>query len=466
MKMAALLATFPNYRVAIVRYEESKLKETTMKTFFKPYVCPPELYAPPLGNHTPSMNKTKFINNSEILWMNLKDTDEGMVRGLEVNSVLVDQAEEISENMARLLSARVGRWDGAKVPEELLASRPDWPMTKFGKPRVPNYFAIMCNPDSELHWIWKRFHPDSPEYQTKYKKNHFMVQGVTTLETVDEELLDEMMQNDITWVDRFVLGKWGIPGGQVHQMQEASILDPDEEHTHAFINKAITRGDLYRVLDHGDSAPTVCLWFACYLGLHVCYREYYLPNALVSDHRKNIAELSGDEKYVASLADPAIFKKSQQKYGGRWCTADEYTDSGIKYPAINFQPADNNEFATRNRISEACVNTLGVRHPVTGDSLSPRLYFIKKTAAYPNGVSHAISQMRAQKRKKIGTDTNGQDFYSDDRDEKVPDHAYDCVRYYIAHHAAGRSAKNPKAGPGSFFALREQIKQIRGQYGA
>lgn len=464
-KLIWLLLNFKNYRVAVARYEESKLRETTMKTFFK--IMPPSAYDPAKGgNRADSLNRLRLVNGSEVIWMNLKDTDEGFVRGLEVNSVLVDQAEEISENMYLMLSARVGRWDMAEVPAELLKSNPNWPISEnTKKPAVPNYMMILCNPDSELHWIYKRYHPDSEDFKKKYSKNHQMVQGETTAATIDKELLDEMMENDEAWVDRFVKGKWGIPGGQIHSLKDESVIEPNVD----FIKTIITRGHLTRVLDHGDSAPTCCLWFSSYKNWYFCYREYYKADALISDHREAIYSLSENEKYWQNLADPAIFKKQQQKYGGRWCYADEYLDQAlntydsrgfIKNPGIFWQPADNDEFSTRNRISELLRPSHSVTHPITGQKPAPRLYFIKRSDAYPYGSYHAISQIKAQKREKVGT-VNGKDIFSDERDQNVVDHAYDCIRYFCASHAASPTPARPKAPDGSFFSVRKQLLMNR-----
>lgn len=464
-KLVWLLLNFKNYRVAVARFEESKLRETTMKTFFK--IMPPSAYDPAHGgNRADSLNRLKLVNGSEVIWMNLKDTDEGFVRGLEVNSVLIDQAEEISENMYLMLSARVGRWDMADVPEQLLAANPNWPIApNTRKPAVPNYMMILCNPDSELHWIYKRYHPDSEDYQAKFHKNHQMVQGETTSLTVDQELLDEMKDNDEAWVERFVKGKWGIPGGQIHSVRDESIIEPNLE----FLKTIISRGHLTRVLDHGDSAPTCCLWFSAYKNWYFCYREYYKPDTLISEHREHIYNLSENEKYWQNLADPAIFKKQQQKYGGRWCYADEYLDKALnsydergftKNPGIYWTPADNDEFSTRNRISELLRPSNSISHPITGQKPAPSLYFIKRSPDYPNGAYHAISQLKAQKREKVGT-INGKDVFSDERDKNVADHAYDDIRYFCASHAASPTPARPKAPVGSFFNVRKQLLMQR-----
>lgn len=461
-KLIFLAATFPNYRVVIARFEESKLKQTTMKTFYE--ACPPQLYDENFGgNRADSLNTCKFINNSEILFMHLKDTDDGMIRGLLPNSVGIDQSEEVSENMKRMLSARVGRWNGAEVPPELLAQNLFWPISKTtNKPQVPNYFIHACNPDSELHWIWREYHPDSEDFKQKYHKRNKMFFFPTTTATIEEETLQDMLDNDPAWVDRFVLGKWGIPGGNIHRLQDRSVLtldSPAEKSGHVqisyqFLENILKYGRLSKVLDHGDAAPTCCLWFVAYKKWYFGYREYYKPGALVSEHRTNISGLSLGENYSLNLADPQIFKKTMQKYGGFWTTALEYLDSNIPAPQLFWTPADNNELTTRNRISELLRDHSDVTHPITGAKGAPRLYFINRSESYPNGCYNAISQLKAQKRDKVDT-VNGKDIFSDERDDSVVDHAYDCIRYYCASHMMAQSEVKPKPPLGSFYYARK-----------
>lgn len=481
-KMLFLLLTFPNTRGVIARYEESKLRQTTMVTFYK--VCQPEFYNAG-GNRADSLNKLRLNNGSEVLFMNLKDTDDGMIRGLEVNFILIDQAEEVSESLYLLLAARAGRWDLGQVPENVLqeserSSGRHWPISnRTDKPKVPAYNMILCNPDSEVHWIYRRFHPESEEHNKvrtsttgksyKFSDSHIMIQGKTTTATIDEELYEAYSQNDEVWVRRFRDGIWGIPGGAIHLVDPLSELEIGVNISYDFLREIVKKGILIRVLDHGDAAPTCCLWFSAYKNWYICYREYYKPDALISDHRKNIAEYSSsiqeengkiiEEKYSVSLADPAIFKFAQQKYGGKWCTADEYMDGKISAPKIPFEPADNNEFATRNRISELLRKHKDIATPY-GAQNSPRLLFIKRSELYPSGVYFGLKQLKGQKRLKVGS-IDGKDLFSDERDDKVEDHAYDCIRYYCASHSKFPQFKKPLPGSGTFYDVRKQLKATK-----
>jgi len=444
-----------------------------MSTFFK--FCPPELYDTRNGgNRADSLNYLKLINGSEIFWMHLDDADEGTVRGLEVNSVVIDQAEEVSENVFDHLRARIGRWDVAEVPTSLLDADPNWPRNpETNRPLAPAYTMILCNPDSELHWIYRQYHPDSPEFQEKYSHNHEMVQASSTENpTLDRETLADMMANDPIWVQRFVFGKWGIPGGAIHEVNDYSILeiDPngigqyDKERKAvltppSFLENLKRSAAIYRILDHGDASPTSCLWIASWKQHFFVFREYYKAGALISEHRKTINEMS-TEPVRCTWADPSVFKKAQQKYGGFWSVADEYLDQRINEKSLALIPADNNELSTRNRLNEYLKIDTSVTHPVTGAVGAPRLYFIKRSSLVPDGCYYGLTELKSQRRKQLGT-LNGKPVFSDERDETISDHSYDCIRYFVAMHPYWNKVMKINAPTGSFFDVKRQIKILK-----
>lgn len=447
-KMITLCGRFPNSRGVITRARSKDLKHTTMKTFYQ--VCPKELYDERKGGYRKdSTGELKFVNGSEIIFMHFDDFQESALKSLEINFLLMDQAEEIAEEIYLPLNSRVGRWSGASVPDELIQQFPDWPKNPItGKPKVPSYSMILANPETKLHWIYNRFHPESEDFQQKYSKNTAPMVMASTRDnpTIDPEILEEMLTREPEWIAKYVDGIWGSSEGTIHIIKPESKLYVKKE----FVDNLLQKSRLYRVLDHGDSSPTCCLWFAAFKNLHFCYREYYAPDKLISEHRKNIADLSGNEKYVGNYADPSIFHKEPAKKGGRWSIADEYLTRDYDSPPIPWSPADNNEFHTRNRINEFLKLHKDVIHPVASTSNSPLLYFIMRSEENLNGCYRVVLETESQKREKIGY-VNGLAEFSEDRDDKIPDHAYDPLRYYIAIHSQAKKEAIPTARPGSFF---------------
>lgn len=471
-KILSLSARFPKYRSAILRSSAKDLRETTMVSFFK--ICPPELYDDAKGGRrSDTLNYLRLINGSEIIWLHLKDYDESVVRGLEVNSAFIDQAEEVEENIYDHLDSRVGRWDQAEIPSDM---SPDlFPKNEFtGKPMPPSYMLIACNPDSYFHWIYRKYHPDSEEHhqerldpitKTKYRLSdtHVMFQGKSTDNpALNRENLRTLLLRGKSFVSRFVLGQWGISGGALHEISPLSIL---QDVPMSFLREAIMNGKCYRTMDHGVSSPTCVLWWVAYKQWHICYREYYLADSRISVHRKNIAQMSifDDgrqallEKYDGNFADPSIAKREPVRQGGQWTVQDEYRSLDIDEPSISWILADNNEYVTRHRLDELLFVDEKVKHPITNEPGAPRIYFIKKTEQYPYGCDETLSQLRAQKKKKVGT-LNGEPVFSDERDSDVPDHAYDCVRYYISMKVRYVEKKRKKNVDGTFF---QELKKAR-----
>ena len=417
-----------------------------MATFFK--ICPDEL----IESHNYQDGRTVLKNGSEILWMHLDSVNEQSLRGLEINSVLIDQAEEVSEQIYDILDSRIGRWEMAIVPSDLLSANPQWPISKVGKYIAPSYMMILCNPDTQFHWIYRKYHPESLDHDL----NYFFVEGQWDTNLGSKETYEVALKHDDEWIEKYIKGKWGISNAQIHRVREDSILEYSEE----LIDRILKKGNLFRVLDHGEASPTCCLWICALNGVFIVYREYYSPGKVISYHRQSIHDLSLGEIYSGNYADPQIFKKTGQKDGAFWTTADEYMDRNLPAPPLNWIPADNNEFATRNRINELLAPNKGTIHPITGRPDCPRLYFIKKATNNPFGCYHTITETQSQRRKLIGY-FNGTAVYSDDREESIADHSYDCVRYFVAMHGSGKSEPSRVVKPNTFKYFEKMKKFIK-----
>lgn len=448
-KAFTLLSTFPNYRIAIARQTFADLKKTTYETFFK--ICPHEF----IETNNTQDGLTVLKNRSRIHWLHLDKVDESTLRGLEINSALVDQAEETEEKVIDVLDGRIGRWDKAEVPADLMDRYPDWPRnSKTGLPLAPSYLMLLCNPDTQFHFIYRKYHPDSLERHA----NYFYTEGEWDSGLGSSESYDEALKRDEEWVSKYVRGQWGVSNVQIHRLDNKSLLNYDPK----LLETIQKKGNLFRVLDHGEASPTCCLWWAAINGIFICYREYYVPGQPISYHRKAISDLSGNEIYSANYADPQIFKKTAQKDGGWWTTASEYLDPGLPAPPLTWIPADNNEFATRNRINELIRPQNTFKHPISGEYPSPGIYFLKKSQEYSNGCFHSITELQSQRRKSLGY-IDGKQIFCDDREESIADHAYDCIRYFVAAHSIGRAAPKRKAPPMSIKYFQMLKKRAEGK---
>lgn len=444
LKVLILLLTFDNSRWLIARQTFKDLKSTTMETFFK--LCPKHL----IRSHNSQDGITEFVNDSKVRWFHLDAADESTLKGFEINGYLVDQAEDTDEKMFDVLDARIGRWDEARVPQYLLDMFPNWPKSATGKYITPSYGILLCNPDNEFHYIWRKFHPDSIDRDPDF----FFVEGEWDVNLGSAETYAKALKHDKEWVDKFVRGKWGSSSSAIHRVDKMSYL----EYTPDLIEHIKQYGKLSRIMDHGDSAPTCCMWAAALDGVYIFYREYYMANAVISKHRQNIFDLSEEEQYSRNIADPQIFKKTAQKDGGFWSTADEYLTRDLEAPPLVWSPADNNELATRNRINELLASSSRFKHPVTKETPAPGIYFVKASTEYPWGCKESFRQMGSQRKVLLGT-IDGKSIYSDDRDESIPDHAYDPCRYYIAAHGT-QPNKHRKIISKKTFAYYNQVAKI------
>ena len=473
-KILLLMLKFPGYRVAVGRYSNTELKRTTMQTFFK--VCPPDLYNEAYGGKRVDSPPAyvRLFNGSMIYWMHFDEFDESALRSLEINAAVIDQAEEVPESVYLTLDSRVGRWDEVEVPADLLQANPNWPRNEFtGKPLAPAYMIILCNPpdEGEFSYIWQRYHPDSLEHQEKYADTHAYFESASfDNKALPKEILQTMLSRDPEWVSRYVYGKFSKGAGAIHEISPLSIITVADKNDFANLTvtpdwvktNIIKHGVLALSLDHGSAAPTACTWWATIAGgYHFCYREYYQPNQVVSYHRRRITELcEDDEIYSMYLADPSIFKKTQEKYGGFWTVADEYMDSSLDARPLVWSPADNNEFATRNRINEFLRVDTDLEHPVTKEKGSPRLFFIKKSQYWPHGADNVIRETASQKKALLDT-VNGRPIYGDEREKSISDHAYDTLRYYVAMHLVNSKSVSPKLHPHSFKAMQARIRALK-----
>jgi hypothetical protein len=475
IKALIMLMSFPGYRVAICRQVYKNLRSTTMQTFLK--VCPKEF----IKTHDVQFGLTVFINGSCIYWLHLDTMDEATAKGFEINALIIDQAEEVDEAIFLLMDSRVGRWDKAEVPQHLLDAYPQWPRHPKGNyPQVPNYSDVLDNPsDDEFHWVSRYFDEDSLER----KEGYFSIVRKTDDNMNDPRTITEIKKRDPEWLEKYYYGKKVVSKALLHQIPKICSIDPDSDFLSdadfdSFINLVRKKGNLYRILDHGETDPTCVLWAASIFNVHLLFGEYYMPNEVISNHRQNIYDFSeallGGTDLINDcndLADPSCFDSWGQRKGKTWTVADEYLDEeDIKTPPIAWSKADNNELATRNRINELFRLQARWKSPLDifrfqsqkvelTNEARPGIYFLLRSKRWPFGV-HNILVQTSQQRKKLLGEISGKKIYSEERDPKIPDHGYDTLRYYVAAHNSGK-AEITRKPPARSFARLNKIWKMR-----
>ncbi len=437
LHMLLLCEAFPGYKVAVLRKTFNDLKLTTRPSFDQ--WIKPEFVGEPTNEKVVTLK-----NGSSFLFHHLDRPDSATIlKGLEINAAILDQAEQMQESTFTILLGRLGRWKGAKVPNWVLKdAEGEWPWKdKANRPLAPLSVILTANPsegDPELHWLWQRFSPESKRFSEKWAKLGYrsMTMPTTDNKFAGQQNIDMLMQQDEDYRKRFVEGVWVRSKGHLFSLDDQSLLDHDD----GLISKITNSMNLGRSLDHGDSAPTACIWYAVDDDSNIyCFMEYNQPGITetgewnISDHRRTITQMSKGMTVTTNIADPSIFLPTRgitgyNKREKRWAVVDEYLDTRLiaENTTINWTKADNSEALSRTRLRQYLKVDENHRHPITGELGAPHLYFIKKSPDWEHGISHAITEIRGAKRLQVG-ESDGKTVYGDDRDPKIPDHCLDCV---------------------------------------
>ncbi len=456
LKLLWIASKFPGAQIAVIRRTSTQLKKTTLATLMQ------WLPHDRISRFNEQLGIIELKNGSKFFLLHLEGEDSlGVLKSLELTAAGVDQAEEIDVKAIDWLVKRVGRWRGVKYdfPENWA-----W-LDGTGKPVAPPWVLLSFNSPGYDHWLWTRFSNESPEREKWRKAGYRLITASSRgNKFLGKSNLDSLLSGGKEFVDRYVDAvSWGVSEGLIFDIPQMAILDPEI----GLIDK-IKRGmKLHRALDHGETAPTCCLWYATDHDQNVFfYREYYEANPLVSYHRQQIHLLSREDhtRYYSNMADPSIFSKARGRdanSGPRWSIADEYSEARLvdKETSIAWLGADNGEEVTRTRLREYLRIDPTHRHPITGEKGAPHVYFLRKRGDYPFGCDHVISEIRAQKYICVGEANDGRQMFSEVRDDHVVDHAYDAAKYGICSRPAlGVGPTRPEAMPGEMY-LEDYFKQ-------
>ena len=431
IKLLLLLSSFPGSRAVVCRQTYLDLCKTTRRTFDK--VCPAGWIARNVREDT------MLTNGSEIHWLHMDTADEKTLLGLEVNFAFPDQMEELHPELIEILDSRLGRWQ-----------LPHW------EQHCPPYFFGTSNPRGH-DAVYYGYHPDVIKYDKierfsewdaemlKRVRDELGIQvdpkqvppsiacygdgkayffgstliNLPILQKIEPSYVKNLLKKPESWKKVWVFGNRDFFEGSIHpQFKESThTYDPTKFDP---ISKGVIR---CRVggFDYGLAHPT-CLQTALISreGYVFFDDEYFAANRSIEQHaneiRKRIAKYSPE----AILADPTVFHEdTRDRNVMTKSIAQEYAQHGI-----GFIRADNNEDTSIEKLEELIQIRPDLRNPITGEMGSPRMFVSKRC---PN----LIAQIQQQRRKEQRNVLTGEKEFLDERDDKVPDDAYDPARYIV-----------------------------------
>lgn len=360
------------------------------------------------GSWSEKLRTFTFANGSEVIFRHLDDLKK--LTNMNLSGFWIDQAEEVPEAAFNHLNGRIRRKKGSN-----------------GKPINRREGFVTYNMDGR-NWIWRRFHKKR-DVTGEPLKNAESYENIvaTSLENpnLPADYIENLLAMPEEWVKRFVYGSWDSFAGQIFSEWNPTVhvVDPFVIPNH---------WQRYRSIDHGQNNPTACLWAAIdYDGNVFVYQEYYQPDAPVSEHVKNIKQMSqvkttdGNwvmDDYEANYIDPSTHGKTRESQGKKFSVADEYYEAGIMTT-----PAQNDVLAGINRVKEYLRVNPKRWHPTKLDFDGAPIQGAPKIFVFANCVN-LIEEMGQYKWKP-------QRYGAEEDPKAAPvkkqDHAVDALRYFL-----------------------------------
>lgn len=365
-----------------------------------------------LGKFSPKNSSFKFYQNgdmlSEVIFRHLDDLQS--LTNMNLSGFWIDQAEEVSEDVFDFLIGRIRR----------------------NVERREGFITFNMNGHD---WIWRRFLkkigrdgkplPDAEDY--------YLVTASTLAnkENLPQDYVKALLSQPKAYIKRFVEGSFDVFSGQIFDEFNPSIhMIPPFQIPQAW--------ERVRSIDHGQSNATCCLWGAVDFDANVyIYQEYYQEKEVVSNHVKNINNLSmvrdmeGNiipDHYAYTIIDPSTHAKTKEKDGYLFSVADEYLEAGI-----STIPGQNDVLAGINRVKEYLKVDPNRYHPylIEPDTDerkkgAPRLFIFTSCSS----LEEEITQYRW---KTYASLLSGNPDRDDPKEAPVKrkDHAVDALRYLI-----------------------------------
>ena len=400
----------PNAFFLIGRRHATDLRDSTRRDFL-------QLFGEE-GTFKEKDNVFIFPNGAEIIFRHLDDMKS--LTNMNLSGYWIDQAEEVGEDSFKFLNGRLRRKKGITRREGSITFN-------------------MAGHD----WIYRVFKKGVdvkgepiPNWSTNY--DLIEASSLENAKNLPKDYIEALMSQDDEYIKRYVYGSWDVFQGQ--------IFGDWNPATHVIAPFVIPNTwPRYRSIDHGQNAPTACVWFATDYDSNVyAYQEYYQPDAPVSTHVKNIRRMSQiqapsgmvEDNYEYTLIDPSTAQKNREKKMDNgtsivYSVKDEYYDAGI-----STTPAQNDRLAGINRVREYLKLDPKRYHPFKVDYEGQPIKGAPKLFVFETCIN--LIEEIGQYRWKPSRLTGGGEM-EDAKPEvlKRNDHATDAVRYFIMSRPQG-----------------------------
>lgn len=373
---------FPNNMGFMGRLDGKELRQTTMAEFKR--LIPDHFIA----KKNDQLGYLKFkpqYGGSEIIYGDLK---EDRFNNINLGWFYIDQAEEIDVSRYDLLVSRLRR----QTP---LIGEDDKPMTANGHVLyAPTYGLVTFNPEGTNSYIWRYFHPDSPEKKEGYKLYQASTYDGLKAGFIPQDYVDGMLA--VFPPDarrRYLEGAWDVFSGRIFPQFELTTHVLDYIHVEP-------HWKIYESIDHGIKNPTAVQWWALdeYGNRFLVDEHYEGDGKPVKYHAAAIKNKRAQFKQPITLTylDSACWATNQSRGDNVYATVDEYNDNGI-FP-VQGQKNWDSGYA---RICQGLAIDPNHIHPITGLAGAPRIYaaahcqaFIKEATGYRWKKNRITTQLR------------------------------------------------------------------------
>jgi hypothetical protein len=424
-----LSVSFPGNRGLICRWDGKELRQTTMSELRG--LIPSTL----IEKQNDQMGYLKFkpqYGGSEIIYSDLKELRA--IKNLNLGWFWIDQAEEVTDEHWTLLVSRLRK----QTP---LMDRAG---TLLGHAKT--YGFATFNPEGTNSYLWKLFHPESPDRQADYQlymasTYDGLAAGFTSPEYVNGMLavFPESARK------RYLDGAWDVFEGRIY---------PECDVTHRLTDVSLKPWwKLCESIDHGLQNPTAVGWWAitdpcrhCGSPTYILCDEHYEGGgkavAYHCDIIKNKREQFKPHTIAVSYLDSACWAHNQSKGEAVFSIADEYREQGV-YPVPGAKQWD----TAYSRITQLLKPCPGALHPATGAAGSPHLFYL----AHCVNFEKEILAYRWKKARGL-TLRNAPDEPIDHND-----HHMDALAYLVASKpSAPSSPEAPPLSPLDIFAHQRE----------